>query len=88
MPAELTPEQRSLRARLAAHTLHSKVDSTAHTKPARAAFLDRFLEEVDPCRVLPEAERHRRAQQAKKAYFAGLALKSSRARSRKPGDAA
>lgn len=83
----LTPAERSLRARLAAHTLHSQVDPTEHTAPARAAFLARFEDQVDPDRVLPEFERRRRAEHAKKAYFARLALKSAQAR-RRGGDAA
>jgi hypothetical protein len=76
----MTPAERTLRARLAAHILHSKVDSTAHTAAARRAFADRFENQVDPDRVLPVEERMRRAEQAKKAYFARLALKSVRAR--------
>ena len=76
----LTPEQRSLRARLAAHTLHSQVDPLAHTAPARQAFLARFEAEVDPEGILPEPERRRRAEHARKAYFAKMALASSKAR--------
>jgi hypothetical protein len=76
----LTPAERVLRARLAAHTLHAKVDSREHTKPARKAFLDRFENEVDPNRTLPKEERLRRAEQAKRAYFTRLALKSVQAR--------
>ena len=79
----LTPEQRSLRARLAAHTLHSRVDSKAHTEPARKAFLERFELQVDPDRQLPEAERRRRADSAKKAYFTALAYRSAKARARR-----
>ncbi len=78
--AELTPEQRSLRARIAAYTLHSRRDPRITTKPARDAFLARFEREVDPDLQLDEAERRRRAEAAKKAYFSALALKSSRAR--------
>ena len=81
----LSPTQRSLRARGAAHTLHSKVDSTKHTEPARRAFLERFEMQVDPDGTLPEAERLRRADQAKKAYFANLAYRSARARSNARG---
>lgn len=90
MPSsELTPEQRTLRARVAAHSLHAQVkDPTAHTAPARRAFLDRFDRMVDPDGVLPPAERARRAESARKAYFVALALKSSRARSSRSGDAA
>jgi hypothetical protein len=78
----LTPEQRSLRARLAAHTLHSRVDSTQHTARARAVFLERFERQVDPDGSLPEAERTRRAEHAKRAYFLELAMKSAKARGR------
>lgn len=81
----LTPAERIMRARLAAHTLHAKVDSSEHTKPARKAFLERFENEVDPDRTLPREERLRRAEQAKKAYFTRLALKSVQARRRDRG---
>lgn len=81
----LTPEQRTLRARLAAHALHSKVDSREHTRPAREAQFRRFEDEVDPERVLPEGERRKRAEHAQRAYMASLALKSSQARSRRAG---
>ncbi len=80
MPSALTPEQRSLQSRIAAHTLHSKVDATAHTAPARKAFLERFEREVDPEGVLPLGERRRRAEHARKAYFTRLALRSAQAR--------
>lgn len=79
----LTPSERSLRARLAAHTLHAKVDSRAHTAPGRQAFLARFDKEVNPTGNLSQEERARRAEQAKKAYFVGLALRSAIARRQK-----
>ena len=85
MTPNLTPEQRSLRARIAAHSLHAQVDDeTAHTAPARKAFLDRFEREVDPDGVLSPAERARRAEHARSAYFTKLALASSRARTKTP----
>lgn len=84
-PMSLTPAERTMRARLAAHTLHANVDSSEHTKPARKAFLERFEDEVDPDRTLPRKERLRRAEQAKKAYFTRLALKSAQARRRDRG---
>jgi hypothetical protein len=47
-----------------------------------------FAERVDPDGLLSEEERHRRAELARKAYFARLAFKSARARSaRKRGRA-
>ena len=78
--SNLSPEQRSQRSRLAAHTLHSQVDSAQHTEPARRAFMQRFEHQVDPDRALPDAERARRAEQAKKAYFTRLAFQSAKAR--------
>jgi len=81
----LTPSERVMRARLAAHTLHATItDPAAHTAPARKAFLDRFELEVDPDGTLDPSERARRAAHARKAYFARLALKSAKARGRKP----
>jgi hypothetical protein len=80
--SELTPAQRVLRARLAAHASWAKTaDRTARTKPAADAFMARFEREVDPDNLLDPAERLRRAESAKKAYFQRLALASSRARS-------
>ncbi len=76
----LTPAQRSLRARIAAYTLHATHDPRVTTQAARDAFLARFEREVDPHRQLPAAERRRRADAAKKAYFSRLALKSATAR--------
>ena len=81
----LSPSERTLRARLAAHTLYSKVDATEHTRPARQAFLNSFEEQVDPDRKLDPAERKRRAEHAKKAHFARLSLLSSKARRQRKG---
>jgi hypothetical protein len=78
--SEPTPAERSLRARAAAYRLHSLYDSRDLTANARAAFADRFIREVDPEGILPEAERLRRAEYARKAYFATLAAKSAKAR--------
>ncbi|NIJ13073.1 hypothetical protein FHU38_003417 [Saccharomonospora amisosensis] len=74
-----------LRARLGAHSLHAQ--GKTNTAPARKAFNDRFENEVDPDRVLDPAERARRAEHARKAYFTSLALKSARARSSRRGKA-
>jgi hypothetical protein len=81
----LTPEERTLRARKGAHSMHAKNDSKETSARGRAVFLARFLDEVDPDRVLPEAERLRRAEHALKAYMTGLALKSARARRKRAG---
>jgi hypothetical protein len=81
-PQSRTPSERSLRARMGAHSLHAKHDSRELTAPARKAALDRFLVEVDPDGILSEGERNRRAAHARKAYFTNLALKSAIARRR------
>lgn len=81
----LTPAERSQRARIAAHSLHAA--GKTNTEGARRAFLKKFELEVDPNGVLEPAERVRRANHARKAYFARLALLSAKAR-RAGGDAA
>ncbi len=81
MPGErLTPSRRSLHARLAAHSKWASTDAIEGTAPARRAFLDRFEREVDPDGTLPPAERARRAEHARRAYFTRLALASAKAR--------
>lgn len=79
----LTPEQRTLRAKLAAHARWSKVtDRTAATAPARKALHDRIAAEIDPDNKLDPLERARRVDSAVKAHMLRLSLKSSKARSR------
>lgn len=79
----MTPEQRSLRARMAANTRWSRedpYDPTGSLPRARKAFEDRFARQVDPNGTLPLDERQRRADAARRAYFQRLALLSARAR--------
>ena len=76
----LSPSERTLRARIAAETLHSKYDSRDLTEPARKSFMQRFEIQVDPNGELPEAERIRRAEHARRAYFQRLAFQSAKAR--------
>lgn len=71
---------KSVRHQFAAHRLHAQHDSRELTAAARAAFLDRFVSEVDPDHTLPEGERLRRAEHARRAYFLQLAYKSAKAR--------
>lgn len=81
---KLPAEQRSQRARIAAHARWAKHDPTEGTAPARRAFLAKFIDQVDSERVLPEPERLRRAESARQAYMARLAYKSAQARAAKP----
>lgn len=77
----LSPAERSLRAKCAVYTSWAHTENPAErTANGRRAFLDRFFREVDPDGVLDPDERARRAEHAKKAYFAKLAMKSSKAR--------
>ena len=81
--------ERSMRASAAAHTLHAGVaDPAAHTAPARKAFLDRFEKLADPDGLLTPADRARRAEHLRKAYFQRLALASAKARRRRRPTAA
>ena len=72
----LTPQQRSLRASLAAHSLHAQ--GKTNTAPARRAFILRFEDEVDPDRTLTPEERAKRANHAMKAHMKRLSLKRQR----------
>jgi hypothetical protein len=75
--------ERSLRARLAAYALHAQNDPRETTANGRAAFLARFDREVDPEGLLEPDERRRRAEQARRAYFARLSLAAVKARQAK-----
>jgi hypothetical protein len=76
----LDPERASLLGRIGAHIAHSRHDSRELTAKARATFLDKFEQEVDPDGVLSPEERQRRAQHARSAHMARLALLSAELR--------
>jgi hypothetical protein len=66
------------RGRIGAHVSWARTaDRTARTEPGRKSFLARFEREVDPDGVLPDAERLRRAEHARKAYMLKLAMASA-----------
>lgn len=76
--------ERAMRGRLGAHTRWAKeIDRTAATAPARRALLERFEREVDPDGTLDPAERQKRAESARKAFYTRMALKSAQSRRRK-----
>ncbi len=77
---EFDPEEMARRGRIGAYRRWATHDPREGTAPARAAFLAKFEREVDPCGVLPEEERRRRAESARKAHFARLARLSAKAR--------
>jgi hypothetical protein len=80
----LTPTERSLRARLAAHASWANTrDRSTRTAPARRAAMDRYERQVDPKGELAPGERARRAEQAMRAHMTRLAYKSAKARRRR-----
>jgi hypothetical protein len=74
----LTAAQRRTNARIAAYALAAQRDPVEYTAKARATFLARFENQVDPRKHLPIAERRRRAAAARKAHFLRLALASAK----------
>jgi hypothetical protein len=84
----LTPAQRTLRARKAAHDRWAKEDPAPTAVVGQAGLRAKFDRQVrDATPGLSEAEYECRAHHAYMAHMAGVALKSSRARAaRKAGD--
>jgi hypothetical protein len=78
----LSRQEASVLGRIGAHRLHATHDPRETTARARAAFLAGFEDQVDPTRTLPEAERARRADHARRAHFTALSLRAMRARRR------
>jgi hypothetical protein len=66
--------------RIGAYAMHAKHDARETTKAARAAWNQRFEDEVDPERVLDPEDRAARAAAARKAYMLRLSLKSAQVR--------
>ncbi len=77
------PADMAMCGRIGGYRTHAKHDSREITRPARERFMARLLIKVDPDGSLPEDERNRRAEAAKRAYFSALARKSASARRRK-----
>jgi hypothetical protein len=75
-----TPQDRSTLGRLGAYSRWAHEDPKPALAKVRKGFDARFEDEVDPDRVLPPAERARRVEAARKAYFTKLALQSAKAR--------
>ncbi len=61
-------------------------DSGPHRshRPRRTALLLRFEDQVDPNRQLVPGERRKRAENARKAYYTALALRSAQSRRQAP----
>ena len=76
----MLPKAKSLPQQIAANSRWSREDPTLQGEIMRAGLERRFLDEVDPNRELSEAERIRRAECARKAFYQRLALASAKAR--------
>lgn len=77
----MTAQQRSRRARIAAHASWARTsDRTARTAAGTTAFLARFERQVDPDGVLPAEVRAEMARHARTAYMLQLAERSRRTR--------
>jgi hypothetical protein len=71
---------KSLPHQIAANSRWSKEDPTAQGEVMRAGLEAKFLRDVDPDNLLPEAERRRRADAARRVFYQRLALRSAKAR--------
>jgi hypothetical protein len=84
MTSDLTPEQRSLRARIAVHTSWANTtDRTARTDAARAAgpgALSYWEKRVDPELVMDDATRAKAAENARTAHYQRMNYRSVQAR--------
>lgn len=80
------PADRSLIASIASEVSWSRTpDRTARTEAARKAFADRFETQVPP-EVTDPATRALAAENLRRAFYKGLALKSAQARRAKAAE--
>ena len=81
---DLSPELRSLRARLAVNASWAKTtDRSARTAPGTAASpasLSYWEKRVDPAGVMDDATRSKAAENARTAHYQRMALRSAQAR--------
>lgn len=76
----LDQKARRLQGRIGGLTTRSRHDPVVYTAAARQTFRDAFDQAVDPEGVLLPAERAARADAARRAHMAKLALKSATVR--------
>jgi hypothetical protein len=77
----LTAQQRTRRARIAAHASWANTaDRQGRTAPATSSFLARFEKQVDPLGVLEPEVRATMARHARRAYMLQLAERSAKTR--------
>lgn len=76
-----------MRGRLGQAVQRSRHDPNAYTAKAREAAWQRFITEVDPDRALPEDERMKRADAARRAHLLRASLKAAATRTRRAKEA-
>ena len=80
MPSQMTPAERTLRARIAAHARWAREpDRTKATQAARNGLGAMFEAQVPPEITDPEA-RAKAAENLRRAYYARLSLAAAKAR--------
>jgi hypothetical protein len=77
----LSPAERQSISSMGGRALVAK--GLTNTVAARQAFRDRFLDQVDPERILPEKERAKRAEAARLLWYEGLRYKRLKAQRQK-----
>jgi hypothetical protein len=75
----LTPEQRTMCARIGANARWAKETASLNAARGQDGLLQKFVRDVDPNGTLPEEERYRRAECAHNAQMLRPALASSKA---------
>jgi hypothetical protein len=81
MPVDLTPDERRLRAQVAANARWAKPGARQRQAEAiTGSKLAYFERQIDPDCKLDPVERRRCAENALRAEMAGLALRSAKAR--------
>jgi hypothetical protein len=79
----ITPEECSERASLAAHSRWAKVsDRVADLAPARAGFLKKLEDQVDPDRLLAADELAKRVENLRQAHMHKMCLAALQAKRR------
>jgi hypothetical protein len=82
----LTPQQRTLRAKIAINTRWANEDGRANAIRANKGLQAKFVREArEKFPNLPESDIHRRAAAAFRAHMSRLALKLSKARAARRG---
>ncbi len=77
----MTPAERTLRAKIAAHKSWAATPNrAARTEAARKASYDRFEKIVDPEGVLPPHVRRQLADSERRAHFVKMALRSAQSK--------